>query len=84
MFTVYILRTSSDTLYIGQAKNLEKRLLEHKNKTAKSAKYMRYFRSFTLVYTEGKRTRSAALRREAELKRFTRRQKEVLIAGKTL
>ena len=78
-FTVYILRTSSNTLYIGQTKDLEKRIRAHKEKTAASAKYMRYFTSFELVYMEKKRTRSEAMKREAELKRLTRKQKELII-----
>ena len=51
-YKVYMLKTSADTFYIGQTNNLEKRLNEHKNKTKKSSKYMRSFKSFELVYTE--------------------------------
>lgn len=78
-FTVYILRTSSNTLYVGQTNNLDKRLLEHQKKSAKSAKYMRAFASFTLVYQEVFDTRSQALKREYQLKQFTHSQKETLI-----
>jgi putative endonuclease len=85
MYTVYILRTSANTLYIGQTKDLDRRLNVHKNKTSASAKYMRYFGSFTLVYTESKRTRSMALKREAFLKRLTHAQKEqVILRGTSL
>ena len=80
-FFVYILRTSSDTLYIGQTKDLKKRVEEHRDKTVKSAKYMRYFKSFELVYSEKCKTRSEAMKREAELKKLTRLQKETLIKG---
>ena len=46
-YFVYILRTSSNTLYIGQTNNLEKRLKEHKKKSSKSAKYIKEnFRDF--------------------------------------
>lgn len=78
-FFVYILRTSSNTLYIGQTNNLVKRIKEHRSKTVKSAKYMRYFRSFKLVYSEECETRSEAMKREAELRKLTRLQKERLI-----
>jgi putative endonuclease len=78
-FFVYILRTSSNTLYIGQTKNLEKRIREHKSKSAKSAKYMRYFKTFELVYHEKYPTRSKAMKREAELKKWPRVEKETLI-----
>ncbi len=81
MFYIYILRTSSNTLYIGQTNNLEKRILEHKNKTSKSAKYTRYFNSFELVYKESFVTRSEAMKREWQLKQWSRSKKEALIIG---
>ena len=80
-YFVYILRTSSDTLYIGQTNNLEKRIKEHKNKSSKSAKYIRYFSSFELVYHEKYPTRSEAIKREAQLKKWPRVEKEALIQG---
>lgn len=78
-YFVYILRTSSNTLYIGQTNDLEKRLNEHKNKTGKSAKYLRYFKSSKLVYSEKYKTRKEAMQREIQLKKWTRRKKEALI-----
>ena len=81
VFTVYILRTSSNTLYIGQTNNLKKRIEEHKNKTPKSAKYVRYFTSFELVYTETFLTRQEAMKREWELKQWPREKKDSLISG---
>lgn len=78
-YTVYILRTSSNTFYTGQTNNLEKRLKEHKNKTKRSAKYMRSFKSFKLVYSETHPTLSLALKREIELKKLSHAKKEILI-----
>ena len=80
-YFVYILRTSSNTLYIGQTNNLEKRIKEHKNKTSKSAKYMRYFKTFELVYSEGCKTRTKAMQREYQLKHWSRAKKEAIVAG---
>ncbi len=80
-FFIYILRTSSNTLYIGQTNNLEKRLNEHKNKTSKSAKYMKYFDSFELVYSEIYSSRTEAMKREWQLKQWSRSKKEALIHG---
>lgn len=80
MFYVYILRTSSNTLYIGQTNNLEKRMKEHKTKKSRSAKYMKSFSSFTLVYTEKYESRTEAMKREYQLKQLTKTQKEALIA----
>ena len=79
-YFVYILRTSSNTLYIGQTNNLEKRLKEHMEKSSKSAKYIRYFSSFELVYREKYPTRSKAMQREAQLKKLSKVKKEALIA----
>lgn len=80
-YFVYILRTSSGTLYIGQTNNLEKRLQEHKSKTSKSAKYIRYFSSFTLAYSETYPTRKEAMQREIQLKKWTKSKKEALMRG---
>jgi len=81
MFSVYIIRTSSNTLYIGQTNNLKKRIQEHKNKTSKSAKYIRYFSDFKLVYSEVFSTRQEAMKREWQLKQWSRAKKEALIKG---
>ncbi|MBI2012019.1 GIY-YIG nuclease family protein [Candidatus Daviesbacteria bacterium] len=78
-YSVYILRTSSNTLYIGQTNNLEKRIKEHKNKKGKGAKYIRSFSSFELVYFEKLKTRSEAMKREWQLKGWTKAMKETLI-----
>lgn len=80
-YFVYILRTSSNTLYIGQTNNLEKRLKEHQNKSSRSAKYIRYFSGFELVYSEEYPTRKEAMQKEAELKKWPRAKKEALIKG---
>lgn len=63
-YTVYILRTSSNTLYIGQTNNLEKRIKEHQSKATKSAKYIKYFDTCALVYSETYPTRQDAMQRE--------------------
>ena len=78
-YFVYILRTSSNTLYIGQTNNLSKRIKEHQEKSSKSAKYTKYFTSCELVYSEIFETRSDAMKREWELKQWARAKKEALI-----
>ena len=82
MFTVYILRTSANTLYVGQTNNILKRLQEHKSKKSKAAKYTKAFNSITLVYQEQHATRSDAMKREYALKQLTHKQKEILINQK--
>jgi putative endonuclease len=83
-YTVYIVRTDRGTLYVGQTHDLDKRLAQHAAKTGRGSKYLRAFTSFDLVYREPQPTLSAALKREAKLKRLTHRQKLDLIrAGGT-
>ncbi|HKZ35168.1 MAG TPA: GIY-YIG nuclease family protein [Patescibacteria group bacterium] len=79
MYSVYILRTSANTLYIGQTNNLEKRLNEHKSKSSTSARYVRYFNSVDLVYQESFDSRREAMRREAQLKKWSKAKKEALV-----
>lgn len=81
-YFVYILRTSSNTLYIGQTNNLERRLEEHKDRKSKSAKYIRHFPFFNLVYSEKYSTRKEAMQREFQLKKWSKAKKEALVAGK--
>ncbi|WP_438479783.1 GIY-YIG nuclease family protein [Oleiharenicola lentus] len=79
---VYILRCADDTLYIGTAKELEKRLATHNS--AKGAKYTRARLPVTLTYQEGPMSLTKALRREHQLKQLTRTQKQAVIAGELL
>lgn len=79
-FYVYILRTSSNTLYTGQTNNLEKRLKEHASKSSKSARYIRSFTSFELVYSEIHKTRKEAMQREYQLKNWPKAKKEALVS----
>lgn len=83
-YTVYILRTSANTLYIGQTNNLNKRLQEHRNKTSRSARYIRYFQSFELVYSETYPSRQSAMKREWQLKQWPRAKKEALFLRQQL
>lgn len=78
-YCVYILRCRDGSLYTGSAKDLVRRLAAHRS--GKGAKYTRSRLPVELVYQEAAPDRSAALRREAEIKRLTRPQKLALIAG---
>ena len=78
-YVVYMLRTSSGTLYTGYTQNLEKRLLQHLSKT-QGSKYLKSFSSFTLVHTEKFETKSEAMRREAQIKKLSKTEKEKLVA----
>jgi len=76
---VYVLRCTDGTLYTGITNDPDRRLAQHNAGTA--SKYTRSRRPVAMVYREPKRTRGAALRREAAIKALPRRQKDALIAG---
>ncbi len=79
-YFVYILRSSSNQLYIGQTNNLRSRENQQVNKTKKAAKFIKDGKEFHLVYSEKYTTRLEAMRREKQLKGWTRIKKEALIA----
>lgn len=74
---VYMLRCGDGSLYTGCTNDLPRRLEAHRS--GRGAKYTRSRLPVALVYREAVADRSAALRREAAVKRLTRRQKLALI-----
>jgi predicted GIY-YIG superfamily endonuclease len=83
-FYVYILRSSSNLLYIGQTNNLNNREKQQLHKTPKAANFIQDGDEFKLVYQEEYRTRLESMRREKQLKGWTRAKKEALIVGERL
>ena len=81
MFYIYILSSSDNQLYIGQANNLPAREVQQLSKSSKAAKFVKDGKDFRLVYQEEYSTRLLAMRREKQLKGWTRAKKEALIAG---
>ena len=79
--SVYILRFSDNSLYIGQTNNLDVRLRNHFNKTTKAAKFIKDHGDFKLVYREDYNSRLESMKREKQLKGWTRAKKEALISG---
>jgi putative endonuclease len=73
MWCVYLLRCADGTLYTGITNDLPRRLAAHHS--GRGARYTRGRGPLALVHTEPARTRSAALRREHQLKRLRRRDK---------
>jgi len=76
---VYMLRCADSTLYTGITTDLARRLLEHNGKRAGGARYTRARRPVTLHYKEAAPDRSTATRREAALRRLSRREKLGLV-----
>ena len=73
----YIVECSDGTFYTGWTTDIEKRIRTHNAGTG--AKYTRARTPVKLVYLENFSTRREAMRREAEIKRLGRKQKETLI-----
>lgn len=78
MHYVYILRCVDDSLYIGETPNVTARLLKHQEG---GSPHTVTRRPVTLAYSELLDNRILALRRERQLKRWTRAKKEALVAG---
>ena len=70
---VYMLRCGDDTLYTGMTDDVEKRFAAHA--AGRGAKYTRGRGPLELVYTEELPDKSAALKREAAIKKLSRAQK---------
>ena len=75
---VYIIRASDDSLYTGVTIDVERRFAEHGNPD-KRARYFRGRKPLEVVYTEQLENRSSAQRREAEIKKLTRKGKLKLV-----
>lgn len=78
MYTLYILRCKNNSLYTGITNNLEERLKMHMS--GKGSKYVRANLPFELVYTENLQDKSSALKREIEIKKMSKLQKELLVS----
>ena len=74
---VYILRCVDGSLYTGITNDLTRRCEQHNAGTA--SRYTRGRLPVVLVYQEDQGSRSAALKRELEIKALSRQEKESLI-----
>lgn len=80
MHYVYILESQDGKYYTGYTVDLKRRMEMHAS--GKGSKFVRAFGFKKLLYVEKFRTKSKAMRREAEIKKWPRAQKENLIRGK--
>ena len=76
---VYILRCADNSLYIGETDDLVLRVARHDG--GRGCVFTARRRPVTLVYSEVVANREDAMRRERQLKRWTRAKKEALIVG---
>ena len=73
----YLVECADKTLYCGWTNDLEKRVKAHN--AGNGARYTKTRRPVALVYYEDLQTKEEAMRREAAIKKLTRKQKELLI-----
>ncbi len=73
----YLLKCADDTLYCGITNDLDKRIAAHN--AGEGAKYTRSRTPVVLVFSEACEDRSAASRRESQIKNLSRAAKLQLI-----
>jgi putative endonuclease len=78
---VYILLCSDDSYYVGVTNDLERRLMEHQE-GEKGSLYTSKRLPVQLVYSEKVHGPLTAIKREKQLKTWSRAKKEALIAGR--
>ena len=73
MYYVYLLLCADKSIYTGITTDVKRRFAEHKN--GRGGRYTRSHKPEKIIYTETLKTRSAALKREAEIKKWPREKK---------
>lgn len=73
MWYVYILLCEDKSLYTGITDDPERRFIEHKN--GKGGRYTRLHKPVKIVYLEKLPNKSAALKREIQIKGWDREKK---------
>ena len=78
-FWVYVLRCADGTYYTGHTDDLERRIAQHQSGAFPGYTHDR--RPIDLMFSETFQTRIDALERERQIKDWSRKKKEALIAG---
>lgn len=78
MWFVYVLLCEDGSFYTGATNNLEERLVEHK--LGKGGRYTRSHKIIKIIYSQEFSTKSKALKRESEIKSWSR-EKKIKILG---
>lgn len=78
MYYFYIFKCKDNTLYCGSSPDLAKREQAHNNGTG--AKYTRSRGGGQIIYSEKFRSKSKAMKREAEIKKWPRAKKLLLLS----
>ncbi len=78
-WSVYMIEASDGSLYTGITTDIERRFNEHLQ-GGRGARYFAGRKPVAVVYREDGHSRSSASRREAEIKKLSRSDKQRLIA----
>jgi putative endonuclease len=81
MWFVYIILCEDQSLYTGYSDDPHKRFLAHQN--GKGGTYTRSHKPLKVIYTESFQTKNEALKREIEIKRWSR-EKKIRMLGLSL
>ena len=76
---VYLLRCADGSIYTGITKNVGARVKKHN--AGNGAVYTTQRRPVTLIYQESHPSQGSALRRERQIKKWKRKQKQALASG---
>ena len=76
-YYVYILRCKDGSYYTGYAKDVKRRVEQHRN--GQGARYTRMHEPEKIVYVEKYDNRSEAMKREREIKSFSHSKKQQLV-----
>ncbi len=79
MWCVYILECRNKDLYTGITNNLERRVKEHLS--GKGGRFTHTFKGEKLLFSERMCNKEEALRRETQIKGWTKKKKLALIKG---
>ena len=77
MYFIYLIECSDKSIYTGITTDIERRLKEHSS--GKGGSYTRSKKVKKVLYTEEYPDRGSALKRESEIKSWTREKKLNLI-----
>lgn len=79
MWYLYILECKNKVLYTGVTDNLERRFIEHRS--GEGGHFTKSFGAEKILYTERYLEKISVLKREKQIKGWTRKKKMALING---
>ena len=79
MWFIYILKCKNGDLYTGITDNVARRFQEHRG--GKGGHFTKSFVAEEMLFSESHPDKSSALKREAQIKGWTRKKKFALIKG---